>query len=69
MPSGEPRILSSSFVGILIPGQIFWKDAKIVDRRFSRMLPMRKNVSRGFIFESKRCFRFNHFLRSFRTDL
>ena len=30
-------MISSSFFGVLSPGQSFWKDAKIVDRRFSVM--------------------------------
>ena len=38
-PSGEPKMISSSFFGVLIPGQSFWKDAKIVNRRFSVMSP------------------------------
>ena len=37
-------MISSSFFGVLIPGQSFWKDAKIVDCRFSVMSP-RKNLS------------------------
>ena len=41
-PSGQSRMLSSSSFGVLIPGQSFWNDAKIVDRRFSVMLPGKK---------------------------
>ena len=34
-PSGEPRMISSSYFGVLIPEESFRKDAKIVDCRFS----------------------------------
>ena len=42
-PSGELRMISSSFFGVLIPAQSFRKDAEIVDRRFSVMSP-RKTI-------------------------
>ena len=32
-PSREPRMIRSPFVSVLIPRQILWKDAEIVDRR------------------------------------
>ena len=60
-PSGQPRMISSSFYGVLILGQSFWKDAKIVDRRLSVMLPVKKQITfRGFNFESQRSFRFDN---------
>ena len=51
-------MISSSFFGVLIPGQSFWKDAKIVNRRFSGMdVPKETNFAfRGFNFESQRAF-------------
>ena len=49
VPSGEPRKITSSFFGVLIPGQSFWKDAKIVDRRFSVMSPRKKLHFLGLI--------------------
>ena len=66
-PSGEPRKISSSSVGVLIPGQSFWKDAKIVDRHFSVMSPGKNFTFRGFIFESQRSFRFNNFFEIFQN--
>ena len=36
---GEPRVLSTTFDGVLIEGQIFWKGTNFVDRRFSVMSP------------------------------
>ena len=42
-PSGEPRLISSSFCGVLILGQSFRKDAKIVDRRFSVISSKKKS--------------------------
>ena len=35
-------MISSSLFGVLIPGQSFWKDANIVERRFSVMSPGKK---------------------------
>ena len=43
-PSSEPRMMSSSFFGVLIVGQSFRRDAKIVDHRFSVMSP-KKQIS------------------------
>ena len=60
-PSGEPRMISSSFFGVLIPGQSFWKDAKIVDWRFPVMSQGKKFALSGFNFESERFFCFNFF--------
>ena len=64
-PSGEPRLISSSFFGVLIPYQSLWKDAENVDRRFSVMSPGKKLTFRGFNFESQRSFRFNNFFEIF----
>ena len=68
-PSGEPGLKISSFVAVLIPGQIFWKDAKIVDRRFPVMSPRKEFAFRGFIFAflSHRFLRFNINFEGFRT--
>ena len=43
-PGSEPRMITSSFFGVLIPEQSFWKDAKNVDHRFSVISP-KKNFS------------------------
>ena len=55
-------MISSSFFGVLILGQTFWKDAEIVDRRFSVMSP-RKKIA--FRFESRRFSASTIFLISF----
>ena len=52
-PSGEPRRISSSFLGVLFPGQSFWKNTKVVDRRFSVLSP-KKLAFLGFNYESQR---------------
>ena len=57
----------SFVVSDLIPGQIFWKTAKVFDRQLS-VISARKNITfHGFYFESQRFFRFKSFLRSFKT--
>ena len=66
-PSGEPRMISSYFFGVLIPGQSFWKDAKIVDRRFSVMSPEKRFHISLVYFESQRSFRFNNFFEIFQN--
>ena len=66
-PSGEPRMISSSFFSALIPGQSFWKDAKTVDRRFSVMSPGKNFTFRGFNFESQRSFSFNNLFEIFQN--
>ena len=48
-PSSEPRKINSSFFGVLITGQSFWNDAKIVDRRFSMMSSRKNRKSWGFL--------------------
>ena len=60
-------MISSSFFGVLIPGQSFWKDAKIVDRRISVMSPGKKFTFRGINFESQRSFSFNKFFEIFQN--
>ena len=38
-PSGEPRMINSSFLGVLIPVKSFWNVANVVDHRVSVMSP------------------------------
>ena len=69
-PSCEPRLISSSSVGVFIRWQMFLKISDIVNRRFS-VIPLWKNclTFRVFNFESQHFFRLNNFLRSFETVL
>ena len=67
-PSGEPRMISSSVFGVLILGQSFWKDAKIVDRLFSKMSPGKKVLHFvGLILSPSVLSASIIFLRSFKT--
>ena len=61
-----PRMISSSFFGVLF--QIVWKDAKIVDCRFSVMSPRKHFELRGFNIESQCVFRFNNFSDIFQNS-
>ena len=65
-PSGELRMTSPSSFGVLIPRHIFWKIAKIVDRRFS--VTLQQNFAfRWFNFESERFFFFNNCFEIFQS--
>ena len=58
-------MISSSFFGVLTPGQSFWNDAKIVDRRFPVMSPGKKSDFVGLILSLSVLSASTNFLRSF----